>query len=203
MNSAIKKLLVVSVAAALLMSVWTAAAQASAADVYKACGNDNASLDGFSKADLQAALGNVPADLDDYHGCSARIQAALVAKATKNIPGGSSGSTGKGVKGTRAKLRTATVDDLTDSSDAKKAAASVDKSLDGDSKSPLSDSTDPAITTAPGHTLVSTAAPGTPVALIIGVIGLLLLLGLDLLGRLGKMPRVSKILPWSGQRGGD
>lgn len=197
-----RKILVIAVTSALLMSVWTASATASPSDVLKACGDDNASLNGFSKADLQGALGNVPADLDDYHGCSARINAALVAKATKDL-GGGTGGTGKGVKGTRAKLRTANVDDLTNSADKKKAAAAVDKQLAGDSKSPLANSTDPAIRTAAGNTLVSTAAPGTPIALIVGIIGLLLLLAVDLAGRLGKMPRVTKILPWSGRRGGD
>jgi hypothetical protein len=59
------------------------------------------------------------------------------------------------------------------------------------------------ISKAGGQTLASSSAPGVPTALIIAVVGLMLLFGADLAGRLGKMPRVTKILPKTGRRGGD
>jgi hypothetical protein len=178
------------------MSICAVSAYASSSAIYEAC-KTGSSLSGFSKADLQSALSNVPADLDEYSGCSGQISKALVDKATKSIPGGGK----KGVKGTKAKLKAASATDLTTPAERKKLRAEVAKStaVDSDSK-PLSSSSDPAITTASGNTLASSAAPGTPKALIIGVIGLLILLGADLAGRLGKMPRVKKFLPWSGPR---
>jgi hypothetical protein len=182
--------------AAVLMSLGAASAGASASAIYEAC-KYGSSLSGYSKADLQGALNGVPADLDEYSGCSGQISKALVEKATKNIPGGGK----KGIKGTKAKLKLASTNDLTTAAQRKKVRAQVADAtqLDENSK-PLSENSDPAISTAAGNTLASSAAPGTPTALIIGVIGLLLLLGADLAGRLGKMPRVNKHLPWSGRR---
>lgn len=180
---------------ALIAALWATSAHASATAVIQACNNDE-SLSGFSKADLQSALGQVPADIDDYHHCTQRINAALIDKAVDKVPGG-----GKGVKGTRAKLRVASVDDLTTPAERKRALKEAAKSTPIDPSDPLSSSTDPAITTAAGNTLASTSAPGTPVALVIGLLGLVLLLGIDLAGRMGWVPRWTKILP--GSRDGD
>lgn len=196
-RSTLPRFVAVFAAALIVLAVAGGTAVASTSAIYQAC-RDGGSMSGFSKSDLQSALDGVPADLDDYYGCSAQINAALIAKATSNIPGG----TGKGVKGTRAKLRAATTADLTTPADRKKAEAAVDKELTKASKSPLSATTDPAIHTGAGQTLASTVAPGVPVALIIGMLGLILLLGVELAGRLGKMPRLTKSLPWSGRRGG-
>lgn len=182
--------------AALLMTLGAVSANASSSAIYEAC-KTGSSLSGFSESDLQGALSGVPADLDEYSGCSGQINKALIDKKTKNIPGGGKG----GIKGTRAKLRAASANDLTTPAERKKIRAQVAKETQLDKVTkPLSEDSDPAISTAAGNTLASSAAPGTPTALIIGVIGLLLLLGADLAGRLGKMPRVKKILPWSGQR---
>lgn len=178
----------------LLMSVGTATASASSSAIYQACKNGS-SMSGFSKGDLQGALSGVPADLDEYFGCSGQIQKAIIDKATKNIPGGKSG-----VKGTKAKLKAASVNDLTTPAERKKLAKQVEESTKLDTSKPLTSSSDPAISEAAGQTLASSTAPGTPTALIIGVIGLLLLLAADLAGRLGKIPRVTKYLPWSGPR---
>lgn len=184
-------------AAALAISLCASAALASSSAIYQAC-RDESSLDGFSKADLQAALGGVPADLDEYSSCSARINQAIVDKSVKSIPG-----SGKGVKGTRAKLRNASVEDLTTPSERKKALAKVEKETRLDSSDPLASTIDPSIQTAAGKTLASSTAPGTPVALIIGLAGLVLLLAVDLAGRIGLVPRVTKILPGSSERDGD
>lgn len=184
-------------AAAIAFSLCASTALASASAIYQAC-RDESSLDGFSKSDLQAALGGVPADLDEYNGCSARINQAIVNKSVKNIPG-----SGKGVKGTRAKLRKASVEDLTTPSDRKKALAMVEKETKVDDSDPLSSTTDPSIQTAAGNTLASSTAPSTPIALIIGLAGLVLLLMIDLAGRLGVIPRKKKTLPGSSERDGD
>jgi hypothetical protein len=181
--------------AAVLMAIGAASANASASAIYEACKYEN-SLSGFSESDLRGALNGVPADLDEYSGCSGQINKALVDKATKDIPGGNN----KDVKGTKAKLKLASAKELTTPAERKEIHDQVAKATQVDKDSgPLSQSSDPAISTAAGNTLASSTAPGTPTALIIGVIGLLLLLGADLAGRLGKMPRVKKYLPWSGQ----
>lgn len=180
----------------LLTSMGTTAASASPSAIYQACKNGS-SMSGSSKGDLQGALNGVPADLDEYFGCSGQIQKAIIDRATKNIPGGESGA-----KGTRAKLKLASVNDLTTSAERKKLAKQVEESTKLDTSKPLTSSSDPAISEAAGQTLASSAAPGTPTALVIGVLGLLLLLAADLAGRLGKIPRVTKYLPWSGPRDG-
>ena len=181
--------------AALLMAIAATGASASASAIYEVC-KTGGSMSGFSKSDLQNALSGVPADLDEYSGCSGQISQALINMATKNVGGGKSG-----VKGTKEKLKRASAEDLTTPAERKKLRLQVAKAtkLDSNSK-PLSSNSDPAISAAAGKTLASSAAPGTPTALIIGVIGLLLLLGADLAGRLGNMPRVKKHLPRSGSR---
>lgn len=191
--------LVVFFAAAMLMAIVAAPAQAANGSIYQAC-RDGAPMGGFSKSELQGALGGVPADLDEYYGCSAQISAAIVAKATKNLPGSTGAS---GVKGARAALRNADANDLTTPAERKKIASAIEEEVAGLSARPLTASTDPSVYTAPGKTLASTTAAGTPTALIIGVFGLLLLIGADLLRRLGRSPRASKFLPWSGQSGSD
>ena len=151
---------------------------------------------GFSKADLQDALGGVPADLDEYFGCSAQIQPALVDKATQNIPVAE-----RRVKGSRRSVKGASANDLTTAAERKKLAYAGRRGDASSTRSkPLSSKLRSGDLEAAGKTLASSAAPGTPTALIIGVIGLLMLLGADLAGRLGKMPRVKKYLPWSGPR---
>jgi hypothetical protein len=181
--------------ATLLFSFGTASASASSSAIYQACAAESG-LSNFSKAELTAALSNVPADADEYYACSAQINAALVDKATKDLPGGGK----KGVDGVKGKLARASANDLTTPAERKKLAEQVEESTKLDASKPLSENSDPAISEAAGQTLASTAAPGTPTALIIGVLGLLLLLGADLAGRLGKIPRVTKFLPWSGPR---
>lgn len=198
-NSAIRRTALVIGAALVLALSAAAPAGANVTAIIQAC-NAGASLSGFSKAELEEALKNLPADSDQYSDCSGMISAALLDKASgSKVPGGK----GKGIKGQKAELRAASVKDLTTSAERKKAseeAAEATKIGKGD---PLSSAADPAIRAAAGNTLASTTAPNTPVALIIGLIGLVLLLGADLFGRLGGPSRVKKLLPGSGERDSD
>lgn len=187
--SALKKPIFALLAAILLLAVATSVAGASANAIYQACKNGS-SMSGFSKADLQSALGGVPADLDDYYGCSAQINAAILDKSIAKIPGG-----GKGVKGTRAKLRAASLSDLTTPAERKRALAAATKSTPVDASDPLDSSVSPAVELAAGKTLASTAAPGTPLALVLGLGVLALLLLLELVTRLAGAPMTAKIRP--------
>jgi hypothetical protein len=167
-------------------------------DVYKDC-TDNQVLNGsYSKAHLRGALQNVPSDADEYYGCSALINAALIDKVTKK-----KGTSDKfsGPKGGKAALKAASVNDLTTKKQRKKIAAKVAKETAVDKAvSPITAVTSPDIKKAAGQTLASSAAPSTPTSLIIAVVVLVLLILADLAGRLGKIPRVSKLLPKSGRR---
>lgn len=171
------RLLGIAIVAALLV-VPTAVAASSG--IYQAC-VDGSSMSGYSKADLQSALSGVPSDLDEYYGCSAQINAAIIDKSTANIPGG-----GKGVKGTRAKLRTASVDDLTTPAERKKALAAAEAETPIDPDDPLGDSVDSAVEPAAGRTLASTTAPGAPTSLVIGLSILALLIATDIFRRFRK-----------------
>lgn len=184
-----KKLFGALIAALLMLTLSASAASASASAIYQAC-KYGSSMSGFSKADLQAALDGVPADLDDYYGCSAQINSAILDKSLSKVPGG-----GKGVKGTRAKLRNASIEDLTTPAERKKALAAATKATPIDPSDPLEAGVSPAIDTAAGKTLASTAAPGTPLALVLGLIGLALLLTFELIGRMSGSPMLAKIRP--------
>ena len=183
--------------AALLTSV--AVAEASAYDdVYKDCA-DNQVLNGtYTKAHLRGALQNVPTDADEYYGCSALINAALLNKVT-NKKGGSTKFSGP--KGGKAALQTASVNDLTTKKQRNKIRAKVaQESAIGKAVAPITAATSPDIRKAAGQTLASSAAPSAPTSLIIAVLVLVLLIGIDLAGRLGKIPRVHKLLPKPGRR---
>jgi hypothetical protein len=153
-------------------------------------------MSGFSEQDLRGALGGVSATDDEYYGCTAQINAALVNKKTENIPGGN----GTGVKGTKAKLKRASAEDLTTPAERKLLRAKVERATKLDTSKPLTASSDPAISEAGGLTLASASAPSTPTALIIGVLGLVLLAGADLAGRVAKMRPVKKSSPGSKTR---
>lgn len=190
MSRTTTKQLVASLAAALLvLTLGASVAGASASAIYQAC-RDGGSMSGFSKADLQGALGGVPSDLDDYYGCSAQINAAIIDKSVSKIPGA-----GKGVKGTRAKLRNASIEDLTTPAQRKRALAEATKSTPLDPADPLPADINSAIKPAAGKTLASTAAPGTPIALVLGLVGLFLLLALELISRMTGSSALAKVRP--------
>lgn len=191
-----RRILLVPFGAVLVSLAFAASASASASAIYKTCAAEG-SMSGFSKADLQAALPGVPADLDQYNSCSARINAAIIDKATKNLGGGG------GIKGTRARLKLAKINDLTTPAERKRALATAARDTKLNIADPLEDGANPAIAATAGKTLASASAPNTPVALVIGIVGLVLLLGTDLMGRLGVLPGSRKKSPGSDQRGDD
>lgn len=191
-----RRTLLVLVSALLVSLAFAASAGASASAIYQTCAAEG-SLSGFSKADLQAALPGVPADLDQYNACSARINAAIIDKATKDLGGGG------GIKGTRARLKLAKINDLTTPAERKRALAKATSDNKLDVADPLEEGANPAITAAAGKTLASASAPSTPIALVIGVVGLVLLLGADLMGRIGMLPGSRKKSLGSDQRGDD
>jgi hypothetical protein len=188
-TSAFRRFAAVLGCTALLAAAAAPAATASAGAIYKAC-RTGGSLSGFSKSDLQSALGGVPADAEEYYACSALINAAIIDKATQNIPGGH----GSGVKGTKERLKKATVNDLTTPAERRRLRERVARQTNINSGRPFG-AGDPAIRAGAGQTLASSAAPGSPTALLIGMIGLLVLLGADLAGRLKRAPRTQQSAP--------
>lgn len=181
----------------LLAAFWVPAAGASADSIYQACRNGS-SMNGFSKGDLQSALSGVPADLDEYYGCSAQINAAIIDKSVKSIPGG-----GRGIAGTKRKLKAASIDDLTTPAQRRRALAQAERSTPIDPDHPLARTGDAAIRMSDDRTLVSTIAPGSPTALIVGLIALMALLGAEFARRLSRSPRVQKFRQKPSTRDGD
>jgi hypothetical protein len=77
---------------ALALLVPAQAASASPLAVHQDCGDSDVFEQKHSRADLQAALRELPADLNEYGECKRMIQAALAAMAKKaDKPGGPGG----------------------------------------------------------------------------------------------------------------
>lgn len=194
----IRSRIVLLTAFAVVSALLIGAAHASANAVLQDC-NDNYQIDGnYSKQQLLDALSEIKSDAAEYSTCPDAIQAALAKKVTKN--GNKSGSSAKGGQS----LKTASSEDLTTEAQREKIREQVEEEATaatgkGSGSNPLDVIADPAIKTAAGNTLASDDAPGIPWLLIIASLGLLLFLGVELAGRLGKMPRVTKHLPKIGR----
>lgn len=160
---------------ALSLTLAATAGAASPSAIYQTCASGG-SLDKFSKADLQNALGGVPADLDEYYACSAQISAALVDKATRS-------RSGSGVKGAREKLRHADPAALLTPAEQRKIERRVARETALDEKNPLASSSKLGIRGDDGHTLASISSPGSPTLLVVGLFGLVLLLTVEVFGR--------------------
>jgi len=94
MNNRVRHPLLLIAALAVLSLAPTALA--SPADVVRDCAEDG-SLDGsYSEAEKRAALGEIPADLDEYSDCRAIIGAdgKLTARASSIASSGTAGATG-------------------------------------------------------------------------------------------------------------
>ncbi|MBI5310836.1 MAG: hypothetical protein HZB14_07420 [Actinobacteria bacterium] len=128
------------------MTMLALAPQLASASVISDCTADN-SIDGrYSASELRDALRNMPADVDQYYGCSDLIRQELLNNVDKH-------------------------------DNAKN---------NGDSNESLTAATTP-----------EQRSPGTPAAMVIALIGLLLLFLGDLAARRAKMPDMKKFLPGS------
>lgn len=148
-------------------------AAVASASVISDC-TDNNSLDGnYSASALKNALQNVPADVDQYYGCSDLIRQELLNKAAPNV-------TDKGGKGGGADLNAAATDEQRKQAERKVEQAVNEAMPHG---KPVAPGQAADIERTGAKTLASTAAPGTPIALIVALIGLLLLFAGELVSR--------------------
>lgn len=186
---------------AALSVLLAGAAQAGANAVLQDC-NDNYQIDGnYTKQQLLDALKELKTDAAEYSTCPDAIQAALAKRVTKN--GGKGGSGSSSSKGGQS-LKTASAEELTTKAQREKIRDQVEDETSSDaSKGGSDDALDsianPAIKTAAGKTLASDDAPGVPWVLILASLGLLLFVGVEIAGRLGKMPAVTRHLPKIGR----
>lgn len=157
-------LAVIAVATALFAVAPTTAS----ASIISDCTADN-SIDGnYSVSDLQDALKSVPADVDQYYGCSDLIRQELLNKAHDD----SDDDGGKVGKGGNEALNAAATPAQRKRAE-REAAEAVAEALPGHSSSTAGD--DVGVQPAAAKTLATSAAPGTPGAMIIALIGLVLL----------------------------
>lgn len=192
-NATITRFAVALVAALTLVLAITPVAGASVDAILKDCNDDGALSGGYSPSDLKNALGNIPADLQQYSNCESLIQQALLKKVTD--------SKSPSLKGGNARGKAASVNALTTPAQRARIRKQVEKLATIQPNDPIVAAGNPAIQQAAGNTLTSSKSPAVPTALVIAVFGLLMLFGIDLAGRMGKIPRVQKLLPKLGRRG--
>lgn len=192
-NAKITRFAVALVAATVLVLAATPVAGASVDAILKDCNDDGALNGDYSSSDLKNALGNIPSDLQQYSNCESLISQALLKKVTD--------SKSPSLKGGKAKGKAASVNALTTPAQRAKIRKQVEKLATIQPDSPIVAAGNPAIQKAAGNTLTSSKSPSVPTALVIAVFGLLMLFGIDLAGRMGKIPRVQKLLPKLGRRG--
>lgn len=158
------------------VALWAGVAHASVGSIIQEC-NNYGSIDyrKHSAADLKNALGNLPADVDQYSDCRSLIQQALLKKLsepTKDDPGKPSDPT--------------RINEVTTASQRKEAASTA--SAAAARKLPAGDTVarvnGTEIERSGDRTLASSAAPGIPGALVAAIVGLMLLFGSDLAARL-------------------
>ncbi len=174
-------------------SALASPAGASVDSILRDCNDDGALSGKYSPSQLKDALDNIPSDLKQYSNCESVIRQALLKKVTKN--------TSPKLKGGNAKGKSASINALTTPKQRRDIREQVDDDSTLEPGESIVAAGGPAIKTAPGNTLKSSKSPDVPLALLIAGLGLLLLFGIDLAGRLGKMPRVQNLLPKTGRRG--
>jgi hypothetical protein len=95
MKRAIRQLTLPAAMVVLALLVPVQAASASPLDVQRDCADSDSFERAHSRADLQAALGEIQADLAEYGTCKQMILAALAtAKAKTDTPNGGGGAAG-------------------------------------------------------------------------------------------------------------
>lgn len=156
---------------AVATTIFAVAPTTASASIISDCTADN-SIDGnYSVSDLQDALKSVPADVDQYYGCSDLIRQELLNKAHDDSDD-DGGKGGKGGKGGNEALNAAATPAQRKRAE-REAAEAVAEALPGHSSSTAGD--DVGVQPAAAKTLATSAAPGTPGAMIIALIGLVLL----------------------------
>lgn len=192
-NATITRFVVALVAASALSLMATPVAGASVDAILKDCNDDGALSGNYSPGDLKNALGNIPSDLQQYSNCESVIRQALLKEVTD--------TKSPSLKGGKAKGKTSSVNALTTPAQRAKIRKQVEKLATIQPDDSIVAAGNPAIQKAAGNTLTSSKSPSVPIALVIAVFGLLMLFGIDLAGRMGKIPRVQKLLPKFGRRG--
>lgn len=181
----------VAFAAAALLALAPVSASAS---VISDCTADN-SLDGkYSTSELRDALKNMPADVDQYYGCSDLIRQALLKDVDKHPKRG-----GDSAGDSNAALNAATTSAQRKQAE-RKAEKAVEKAVPGSGAT--SGTRDGAGEPTGAKSLGSSASPGTPGALLIALAGLFLLFLGDLAARGAKLPAVKKFMRRSGPTDG-
>lgn len=178
---------------AIAFSAFASSAAASVDSILRDCNDDGALNGKYSPSQLKKALDNIPSDLKQYSNCESVIRQALLKKVTKN--------TSPSLKGGKTKGKAASINALTTPKQRRDIREKVEDDSTLDPGESIVAAGNPAIKTAAGNTLDSSRSPGVPLALLIAGFGLLLLFGIDLAGRFGKMPRVQSFLPKIGRRG--
>lgn len=169
------------------MTMLALAPQLASASVISDCTADN-SIDGrYSASELRDALRNMPADVDQYYGCSDLIRQELLNNVDKHDNDKNNGDSNESLTAATTPEQREQARRNAESAVQKalpKAGASV--AVDGES-----------VERSGAKTLASSASPGTPAAMVIALIGLLLLFLGDLAARRAKMPDMKKFLPGS------
>lgn len=172
-------------------AVFALATASASASVITDC-NDNGAIDGkYSPSQLKHALGNIPADVDQYSDCRSLIQQALLNSFARKNKGGGSGSN-----------NSASLAQVVSKGDRKAVEKKVKHATRRTADSAVADLAGANIDRSGARTLASSAAPGTPAVLLIALIGMILLIAAGPAGRLAKHPAVKRFLPANG-RGGD
>lgn len=172
-------------------AVFALAAASASASVITDC-NDNGAIDGkYSPSQLKNALGNIPADVDQYSDCRSLIQQALLNSFAKKNKGGGSGSN-----------NSASLAQVVGKSDRKSVERKVKRATRRTAGAAVADLAGANIDRSGARTLASSAAPGTPAAPLIALFGVILLLAAGPVGRLAKRPAVKRLLPSSGRGDG-
>lgn len=171
-----------ALAALVLVSLAPASASAS---ILSDC-TDNGSIDGkYSPGALRDQLKDMPADVDQYYACSDLIRQELLNNVKKDDDG-----KGGGKGGGNAALNAATTAEQRKQAE-KTAEKAVKSALPSSGAVASADGAE--VERSGAKTLASSASPGTPGALVIALIGLLLLFLGDLAARGAKMPAMKKL----------
>lgn len=168
--------------------IFALATTTASASVITDC-NDNGSIDRkYSTSQLKNALRNIPADVDQYSDCRSLIQQALLNSFSKKDKGPGSDSN-----------NSASLSQVVSKGERKKVEKEIDRATRLPMEGAVADIASANINRSGARSLASSAAPGVSAAPLVALIGLMLLLSANLVGRLAKQPALQKILPTRGR----